>query len=325
MKKNIHFLAAMAILGSAAQASATTWAPSEYRCTFDQLTSDKSHGRVRWAQTQANKNLYMYKGGAAAGKKDSRFWGSQFTEDATNAYELYQIYIYPVYADPATGYEPWIGPGAYGSQAAVTASSWLLTGEQLAQLGHLEKPADVLHDGVCEPGCYAPDQTLLFETGEQSISGAQSIGRADLVTLSPDATFDNLTFIANPIENYTLDKAPAKQDILDFSMESGGHLSVTEHHPLVTSEGAVSKAMDFIPGEYLVKQDGSFDKIVSIERRQWFGKVYNVRPVSRDLTSNILVAQGYLNGSIRYQSEYVEELNRIILRNNVPEEFVLGE
>jgi hypothetical protein len=324
MKKNIPFLAAMAILGSASQASAVVWAPSEYRCTFDQITNqDQSYGRQRWAQTQANKNLYLYGGSSA--KKDQRFWGSVFTEDANMAYVDYQIYIYPVYADPATGYEPWIGPGAYGSQAAVTPNSWTLTGAQIAQLGHLEKRVDILHDGVCEPGCYTPDQMVLFETGEQNISGAQSIGRADLITLSPDATFDNLTFISNPVENYTLDRDPAKQEILDFYLESGGQLSVTDHHPLVNSEGAVSKAMDFVAGEYLVKQDGSFDKIVTIDRREWFGRVYNLRPQSRDLTSNILVAQGYLNGSIRYQSEYVEELNRIILRNNVPEEVVLGE
>ncbi|QRN93889.1 hypothetical protein JRI60_32645 [Archangium violaceum] len=312
----------MTILGIASQASAVTWAPSEYRCTFDQITnSSQAYGRQRWAQIQANKNLYQL-----AGKpKDSRFWSPVFTEDANTAYLTYQIYIYPVYVDPRVNYDIWIGPGAAGSQAQVTPSSWTLTGEQLAQLGHLEKPADVLNDGVCEPGCYTPDQQVLFEAGEQSISAAQSIGRADLITLSPDATLDNLTYIANPVATYTLDKDPAKQEILDFHMESGGSLSVTEHHPLVTSEGAVSKAMDFIPGEYLVKQDGTLDKILAIERREWFGKVYNLRPVSRDLTSNILVAQGYLNGSIRYQSEYVEELNRIILRNNVPADLVLGE
>jgi hypothetical protein len=322
MKKNVYSLAAMAILGIASQASASTWAPSAYRCTFDQITnSDQSYGRQRWAQTQANKNLYQL-----AGKlKDSRFWSPIFTEDATAAYVDYGIYIYPVYVDPNLGYDIWIGPGAYGSQAQVTANSWTLTGSQLALLGHLEKPAQVLNDGVCEPGCYTPDQQVLFETGEQSIAGAQSLGRADLITLSPDATLDNLTYISNPVATYTLDKEPAKQEILDFHMESGGSLSVTDHHPLVNSKGAISKAMDFVEGEYLVKQDGTFDKIVSIERREWFGKVYNLRPVSRDLVSNILVAQGYLNGSIRYQSEYVEELNRIILRNNVPEELVLAE
>lgn len=320
MKKNIPVLAAMAILGAAAQASAAeVWAPSNYRCTFDQITNqDQSWGRQRWAMTQANKNLYGY----TSSTRDQRFWASMFTADANTAFNTYNIYVYPVYTDPNNGYDAWIGPGAPGSQAQVTANSWTLTGTQLSLLGHTEKPAHVIHDGVCEPGCYTPDQQVLFETGEQSIATAQSFGRADLVTLSPDATFDDLSYIANPVETYTLDKEPAKQDILDFRMESGGRLSVTDHHPLVNSEGAVTKAMDMVVGDSLVKQDGTFDKIVSIERRQWYGKVYNLRPRSRELTSNILVAEGYLNGSGRFQSEFVEELNRILLRDNVPDEVI---
>ncbi|MFP2907631.1 hypothetical protein ACLESD_21785 [Pyxidicoccus sp. 3LFB2] len=53
-------------------------------------------------------------------------------------------------------------------------------------------------------------------------------------------------------------------------------------------------------------------------------KAYNVRPVTTDLTSNILVAQGFLSGSQRFQSEYLTEMNRLIIRSNVPDGIVPG-
>jgi hypothetical protein len=49
-----------------------------------------------------------------------------------------------------------------------------------------------------------------------------------------------------------------------------------------------------------------------------FTKVYNLKPTTTDLTSNILVAQGYLSGSVRYQNEYIKYLNRVLLRHNIP-------
>lgn len=55
-------------------------------------------------------------------------------------------------------------------------------------------------------------------------------------------------------------------------------------------------------GSKLVRADGSPDPIVWIEISNVFGKVYNVGPVSVDYTSNIVVAGGYLNGSVKYQS-----------------------
>jgi hypothetical protein len=51
-------------------------------------------------------------------------------------------------------------------------------------------------------------------------------------------------------------------------------------------------------------------------------KVYNLRPATTDLMTNIIVAQGYLNGSARYQSEYLKYLNRVLIRQNIPAELI---
>jgi hypothetical protein len=286
------------------------WTPSYYRCTWDQLNNDQGRGRQLWAKRWANNDPYDI-----STTRDQRFWLTSYSPDASVAYDSYGMWLYPVYVDPST-YTPFLGPGAPNSSTAG------YTGDQIYALSYVYKPVDMMVDGMCEPGCYAPDQRILFKKGQVSIQEAQQAGAADLMTLSPEATLDSIQLTQSTVERYTLDRDVARQDILVFRTESGGSLSVTLEHPLVTSEGTVKKARTFAVGEHLVQQDGTFDKIVSIEKKEWFGKVYNLRPVSKDLTSNILVAEGYLNGSGRFQSEYVEELNRVILRKNVPDELI---
>ncbi|MBJ6761648.1 hypothetical protein JGU66_12805 [Myxococcaceae bacterium JPH2] len=297
-------------LGLAAPAMAA-WAPSYYRCTFDQLTSDQAKGRQQWAKKWADADPYNISTG-----KDQRFWATVYDTDARDALNAYNTWLYPVFVDPNNNYEPWKGPGAPGTTTAG------FTGDQIFALGFNSKPVQILMDGVCEPGCYTPDQQVLFQSGSLPIEKAQAGGVDDLVTLSKDASMDKLTLVPNTVERYTVDKDAARQDILRFRMASGGKLSVTLEHPLVTTDGTLKKAKEFVIGERLVRQDGTPDEIVSIQGESWFGKAYNLRPTSTDLTSNILVAEGYLNGSARFQSEYVEELNRLILRTNVPDALI---
>jgi hypothetical protein len=311
MKKSLSLCAITVTLGFATQASAA-WAPSNYRCAFDQITNqDQARGRQLWAKKWADADPYNI-----SANKDQRFWASMFSQDALDSYNNYQTWLYPVYVDPNQGYDPVMGPGGAGSATST------LTGDQILNLDYTFKPVQVLMDGVCEPGCYTPDQKVLFQSGAVPVEKAQQAGADDLITLSPESTLDAVQLINNTVERYTVDRDPVTQEVLHFRMASGGKLSVTLEHPLVTSQGSLRKAKEFIVGEHLVKQDGSLDEIVTIEKQSWYGKVYNLRPVSRDLTSNILVAEGYLNGSARFQSEYVEELNRLILRKNVPDDVI---
>ncbi|WNG20721.1 hypothetical protein [Cystobacter fuscus] len=297
--------------GGGGQVPPPPWTPSYYRCTQDQLNPDQGRGRQKWAQRWANNDPYNI-----SASRDQRFWLSEHTEYAITAYESYSMWLYPVYVNPDNYYEPYPGPGAPSSSTAG------YTGDQIFNLSYIYKPVSVVVDGICEPGCYMPDQKVLFQQGGVSIQEAQTRGISELVTLAAESTLGSIQLVQDTVERYTLDRDAASQEILHFRMESGGKLAVTLEHPLVTSEGRVKKARLFTPGDSLVKQDGSLDKIVSIDSRQWYGKVYNLRPSNRDFVSNILVAEGYLNGSGRFQSEFVEELNRILLRDNVPDEVV---
>ena len=75
-------------------------------------------------------------------------------------------------------------------------------------------------------------------------------------------------------------------------------------------------------GDELVRADGSLDPIVKIDRTIHEGKVYNLRPVSEDHVSNVLVAQGFLVGSSRFQNDDVEYMNRVILYTSVPQQTI---
>jgi hypothetical protein len=76
-------------------------------------------------------------------------------------------------------------------------------------------------------------------------------------------------------------------------------------------------------GESLVRENGEADPVVSVASSTELTKVYNLRPTTTDLTSNILVAQGYLNGSARYQNEYLKYLNRVLIRSKIPSELIV--
>jgi hypothetical protein len=181
-----------------------------------------------------------------------------------------------------------------------------------------ERPFYVV--AYCEAGCYAPDQRLLFSDGEATVQDAAREGREDLMTLGPDATLDDLKLQRNTVSSYTTDARDSEHVLYEVSTETGGLLRVTNEHPVVTSEGRLVKAETLVAGDELLRVDGTPERIVEVRKTTHFGKVFNVRPVSRDAVSNVLVAQGYLVGSARFQNEDVEHLNRLLLQRAIPAE-----
>jgi hypothetical protein len=174
----------------------------------------------------------------------------------------------------------------------------------------------------CEASCFTPDQRVLFSGGEQNILDAMNAGREDIVTLSPDATLDNLQLTEGKVYSYTSETRDSEHVIYHVRTASGGELKVTNEHPVVTSEGRLVQAQALKAGDELLRQDGTPDAIVSVEKGTHFGKVYNLKPEARDQVSNILVAQGYLVGSARFQNDDVDYMNRVILFRGIPSELL---
>jgi len=174
--------------------------------------------------------------------------------------------------------------------------------------------------GYCEGGCYTPDQSLRFSTGDVNIVDALNARRDDIVTLSPDATIDEPRTKVSTVYSYTHDVFDAKQPIVKLTTASGGSLSVTKAHPVLVSNGRLVRADKLRESDELLKADGMPDPITRIERTNFFGKVYNLRPTATERVANILIAQGFLVGSARFQNEDVSFVNRALLFRAVPDE-----
>ncbi|WNG58483.1 cell surface protein [Archangium gephyra] len=172
----------------------------------------------------------------------------------------------------------------------------------------------------CESGCYTPEQKLRFGDGEVGIADAMAKGLEDVVTLGPEATLDNPQFRQDRVYSYTTEIHDSEHITHTFVTRSGGMLRVTSEHPVLTSDGRLVEAQSLSIGQELLRQDGTPDPIVSVVKSTYFGKVYNLKPESRELVSNILVAQGFLVGSARFQNEKVEYMNRVLLFRGIPDE-----
>jgi hypothetical protein len=168
-------------------------------------------------------------------------------------------------------------------------------------------------NGYCESSCYTPEQQVLFSDGYHSIVDAVGARREDLITLTPSSTLDEVKLQQNKTYSYTAEFRDSEHPIVEVRTQSGGLLRVTVEHPVLQGEGRMVQAQRLKVGDELVKTDGSLDAIVSVTKAKHFGKVYNLKPVTQDLVSNILVAQGFLVGSSTYQNDDVGYINRIIL------------
>jgi hypothetical protein len=271
-----------------------------YRCSYDQITDPAvAQLRRQWAQSGRNANVYGYPGGT-----DPRFWDPTYTTDSL-AYAAQGVQVYPGYVDPNNGYAVW------KPAAPITNST-----------PYTYKPPAVFMDGICMAGCYTPDQTVFFEDGAVPIGTAMEKNLTGLMTLTPASTADAMSFFVNKVDMYIVDKVPAAQEILTFRTESGGELKVTLEHPLLSEDGTVRSAREFRPGESLLRKDGSPDMIMQIDRNKWTGKAHNLQPITTDKVSNILLAQGFLSGSLRFQHQWVEDVNREVLRKNVPDDVI---
>lgn len=153
----------------------------------------------------------------------------------------------------------------------------------------------------CLASCYTPNQEVLFDDGYLRIDQALESLKTNVVTLSKFAKLDELSYDILPVESYTKSWRASSEMVRRLSTESGGSLEVTLNHPVLISDGVMVQAKDLKVGDQLVKQDGTFDSIVKMDDHFFFGFVYNLAPDSLHPLENVVVAQGYLNGSANYQ------------------------
>lgn len=169
--------------------------------------------------------------------------------------------------------------------------------------------------GACMAGCYTPSQHLDFDGALSAIEEGFRSELRSVTALTADSQVGQLRFAPQPIQSFVMGQTD--ETIYILSADNGRRLEVTAEHPMVDATGLVVKAKNLRVGDRLMTAAGQSTRIVSLEQRMYHGAVWNVQPRSRNQSENILVAEGFLTGSVRFQNEWADDLFRISLRHEL--------
>ncbi|WII73324.1 PKD domain-containing protein [Bdellovibrio sp. 22V] len=269
-----------------------------HRCSHDSLSNSEAQGRYEWMvkcqdQLPIIKEFLVYFEDVQKKKGNTSY-----------ALDSKGQHLYPSFMNRATVPEkPWIAPKKKSAPC--------------------EMPSTVYVATVCVSSCATPEQQILAQ--------AEGSGKLQYVPFV-EALTKNYMFVASlqsaqsmgskdvqktRVDQWVTELIDSEHDILVFKMKSGRELRVTPNHPLVASNGFMRLSQEFKVGDDLVQVGGILDPIVSITPIKYFGKVYNVYVKSNAIHHNIIVLNGYLNGSAYFQNAGAKDLNRSLFRKTL--------
>jgi hypothetical protein len=167
----------------------------------------------------------------------------------------------------------------------------------------------------CMAGCYTPEQKVAFNGAYKGVQNAYETGTTSVTALTQGSSLNNLGWAEQAIRTYVAGETT--EDIFVLKDKKGDVLQVTSEHPLVLEDGTVVKARTLKKGDRIVKANGKSVKLTSVSTFSFTGTVWNVQPASHDKTENILAAQGFLTGSVRFQNEWADDVFRLSLRDEL--------
>lgn len=176
---------------------------------------------------------------------------------------------------------------------------------------------------VCSVGCYRPDQVLLTSArGEYTaIADAKAARLPKIAVLTASSSANQPRLTDALVGNYLASLKDEAETLVTFTTDSGLSVVVTRNHPLVDGEGVMREASDLKIDDALLSAQGRTEKIVAREERAYFGKVYNVSPLSPAPEDNLVVAQGLVSGSHNYQVGLHRLINHQVLRARLAQGF----
>lgn len=184
-------------------------------------------------------------------------------------------------------------------------------------------PATVYVAAVCVASCSTPEQQILSQADANDKLAYTPFYNAwekkfqFVGTLGSNSSMSSKTVQKTKVDQWVTEIEDADHDLIQFTMKSGRVLKLTVNHPLVTDQGSMRLAEDFKVGDNLVMLGGIGDPIVKLEHVKYHGKVYNLFVESAALQKNIVVTNGYLNGTAYFQNDGAQHLNRRILQGTL--------
>ena len=258
--------------------SASALAQLQTRCSLDdQLGTTNAIGRNAWSR----KCGYI----------------SVSSENYLNSEGMYQVY------SQACATYPSIPAGSDCVRYAPISESEACVSPTLVKLG------------TCYAGCYTPEQRLMFKGEFQPIEGAYQSNMSSVTALTTASSLGALSFGEQAIRTYVAGKT--SEDIFVLQAADGRRVEVTGNHPMVRADGEMVTAKTLQMGDSLLGADGQQLSLSRIEVFPYAGYVWNVQPQSKERLENILNAEGFLTGSVRFQNEWAEEKFRLLTRDEL--------
>lgn len=263
------------------------------RCAHDVLNTSQARGRYMWMKKCQNEIPAIKE--FLAQFENVKTSGGYSISSTTRA-------LYPAFADAAVD-KYWIAPKSESAGC--------------------QAPANVYVAAVCLSGCATPEMQILAEAEREKklkyvpFVDALSQNFKYVATLQSNSSMSDKRVQKTSVQQWMTDIVESEHDIVEFEMKSGRVLRVTTNHPVLSEDGTMKAAMDFKVGEHLVELGGRLDQIVDLRNVKYFGKVYNVFVNSNALHKNVIVTNGYLNGTAYFQNEGVKDLNHAIFRQKM--------
>ncbi len=265
-----------------------------HRCSQDSLSNEDANGRFKWLLKCAPSvpAIADFLAGFEGYEKMTKYKQENLL--------LNGRIVYPTFMN-ANG-KPWIAPKKESASCAVPEGAYIAT--------------------VCLASCSTPEQMILSQEGN---GGTGNLKYATFInawndkfkfvgTLASNSSMSSKTVQKTLVDQWVTELVDGNHEMLEFVAQSGQTLRLTPNHPILTADGTMKLAGDWKVGDSLVKLGGNEDKVVAIRKFNHYGKVYNLFVKSADLKHNIVVTNGYLNGTAFFQNEGAVNMNKQLFR-----------
>ncbi|WP_225888018.1 hypothetical protein [Myxococcus xanthus] len=268
----------IAIAVTAAALSSTAFAQLETRCFQDD--------QLLTRELAAGRNAWARKCGLITAER----------EVYLNEYAEYQVFTNGCYSYPAV-------PAGSSCRFHVPANE---SANCIAGLTRL---------GTCVAGCFTPSQRVDFGGRQLPVPDAYAAGTTHVTALTADAQLGALTFGNQAIRSFVA--GDTQEDIFLLQSSDGRNLEVTSEHPMLLADGTMVKAHTLKVGDMLLGSNGLTLILSRVTVFNFKGQVWNVRPASLNKTENVMSAEGFLTGSVRFQNEWAADAYRLSIREDV--------
>ena len=272
-----------------------------HRCSQDSLSNQQAQGRYEWMLKCQSSVPVIADFLSTFNDVKAKKGKVRLTLDPRNPNAQH---LYPTFMNRATNPEKsWKAPVTKSASCNV--------------------PASVYVAAVCVSSCATPEQQILVEIKEgrrmkyMSFIEALTQNIAKVATMATANSMSSQQIQRTSVQQWVTELIDTTHEIIEFKMQSGRALKLTPNHPVLAADGSMKLAGEFKVGESLVLLGGVLDPIISADHVQYFGKVYNVFTHSAEIHKNIVITNGYLNGTAYFQNQGAKDVNRNLFKNKL--------